>query len=271
MTANAITRSSLTPARGVDVSARNPAIWYPMHEGAGTTLAEAFGDGPTLTVGGTSPAATIWANAGCLSPNGTDHVATAAQQAYADTVANLASLTSGGMLLVGFEIQYPGANPALNYLLGHGRDASTAGYGGWWIGINSVGQPAIAVRGNGAASSVSGNLGISIGDTHAAPVQVLVSMWIDGAYLMADTRASNTATVGRTQFDVSAITLPSAALDGISMFAKRTSAAGYGVWTAARMNSVYLQKRAVLDLALPAQALADMVAAPREFPRVLRG
>lgn len=273
MTANAITRSSLTPARGVDVSASNPAIWYPMHEGAGTTLAEAFGDGPTLTVGGTSPAATIWANAGCLTPNGTDHAATAAQQAHADTVCNLASLVSGGMLLLGAEIQLAGANAATTYFFGHGRDSATAGYGGWWMGVNGSDQPQFLFRGQGAASNVSGAMGLSIGDTHAGMVRLLVALWIENSVsLRAELRTSATGeTVGAVQYDLTGQTIPSAALDGMTLFGKRISGATINAYSAARVNNLFVQKRAAYSSTIAAAAWADMAAAPREFPRSLRG
>jgi hypothetical protein len=273
MTANAITRSSLTPARGVAVSASNPAIWYPMHEGTGTTLADALGSGPTLTVGGTSPAATIWANAGCLTPNGTDHAATAAQQAHADTVCNLNSLVSGGMLILGMEIQYAGANSASNYIFGHGRDAATAGYGGWWFGVNGSDQPQFLFRGNGAASNVSGAMGLNVGDTHSGMVRMLLALWIENRVsLRAELRTGTTGdTVGTAQYDLTGQTIPSAALDGLTVGGKRISGATLNSYSAARLDNLFVQKRAAYSSTIAAAAWADMAAAPREFPRSLRG
>jgi hypothetical protein len=264
---------SVLPRSAVALAAANPAIWYPLHEATGTTLACALGNGPTLTVGGTSPAATIWANPGCLTPNGTDHRATAAQQAYADDVLNLASLVAGGMLMVGLELQFAGANAATTYALWHGRDASTAGYGGWGFGVNGSDQPTLLFRGQGAGSNVSGAMGLSIGDTHAAPVQMLLALWIeDAVYLRSELRTSATGTsVGAAQYDLTGLTIPSAALDGLTLAAKRISGASFNSYMAGRLNNVWAQKRTVFDATVAEAAWADMQARRREFPGVLRG
>ena len=94
MTANAQTYSSITPSRCIAVADENPAIWYPMHDGTGTTLAEALGLGPSMTLAGTTPA-NGWSNAGAYTPNGTDNVATCAANAHVDSVMSLANIAAG--------------------------------------------------------------------------------------------------------------------------------------------------------------------------------
>lgn len=271
-----MTNAFVLPATVLPLSAvdpTNPSIWYPMHEGTGTSLACAFGTGPTLTLNGTSPAATGWANAGCFTPNGTDHQATAAQQAYADNVLNLASLVTGGMLLVGCELQFAGANAATSYMVGHGRDATTAGYGGWFFGVNGSDQPTFLFRGQGAAGTVSGAMGLNIADTHTSPVQMLLALWIEqSVYLRAELRTSATgASVGSAQYDLTGLTIPTAALDGMTLMAKRISAGSWNSFSAGRLNNVWAQKRATLDAGVAATAWADMTARRREFPGSLRG
>jgi hypothetical protein len=273
MTANAITYNAITPSRGVAVAVANPSIWYPMHEGTGITLSDALGNGPNMTVAGTSPAASIWANAGGMSPNGTDHVATSAQQAHVDNVCNLASLASGGMILLGIELQFAGANSTTTYQFSHGRDASTAGYGGWCFGVNGSDQPSLLVRGDSAGSNVTGAMGVNIGDTRTAPVQMLLALWIESSvYLRAELYTSVTiGSAGTAQYDLTGLTIPTAALDGLTVGAKRISGASFNSYTVGRMNNLFVQKRGGYSATIAEAAFNDMLAAPREFPRALRG
>jgi hypothetical protein len=107
----------------------------------------------------------------------------------------------------------------------------------------------------------------------AAPVQMLLALWIeDAVYLRSELRTSATGTsVGAAQYDLTGLTIPSAALDGLTLAAKRISGANFNSYMAGRLNNVWAQKRTVFDATVAEAAWADMQARRREFPGVLRG
>jgi hypothetical protein len=273
MTANAVTRSTLTPSRLVQVAAANPAVWYPMHDGAGTSVAEALGLGPTMTLAGTTPA-NGWANAGAYTPNGTDNYASCPSNAYLDSAMGLANIATSGMILCGFEIQFPAASATQQYINFWGRDSATAGFGGWGLYIAPNSSVNILVRGVTAASSDNTPIGVQVGDTHAQPKRVLVTMWFEAGYLRLECRMDSN--IGTNQIDCRAITLPGAASDGGVLMMRRNgvtptqSPLGGGA-TGARLNNFFCQRRTQYSSLISSAAYADMLAAGREFPRALRG
>lgn len=279
MTANAITYNSLTPSRGIPPATANKSLWYPLHEGTGTSLADALGSGPTLTLGGTTPTSG-WAEIGSYTANGTDNIATSASNAHVNSVLGLSQLSSGGILLCGYELQVPNASSIANqFVFWFGRDSATAGFGGWGLTYNSSDQPAFYMRGVEAASVNSVGLGVAIGDTHTAFIKVVVALWVESGYLRMECRQSGSAspgTVGTQQVDLTGLTLPATASDGMMLLARRTSAASYanfmgGGSSGAKLGNVWAQYRPSYDSTIAAAAYADMVAASREFPRSLRG
>ena len=279
MTANAQTYSSITPSRCIAVADENPAIWYPMHDGAGTTLAEALGLGPSMTLAGTTPG-NGWTNAGLYTPNGSNNVATCAANSHVNSVMSLANIAAGGMLIIGCEVQLDSASATQQYIHFWGRDSSTAGYGGWGMSISTADAFNVLVRGNGAGSSNNTALGVQIGDTHTAPVKVLVVAWFEGNYLRIEMRQSGTVepgNIGSNQLDLTGLTHQTAASDGLTLMARRTSAGTPstgplgGGSSGARINNWFVQRRAQYSSLIADDAYADMLAAGREFPRSLRG
>lgn len=275
MAANSlILRPGVVPSGSIAVDSANPAVWYPCHEGSGTSLADALGTGPALTLVGTTPA-NGWANAGGYTPNGTDNVATCAANSVLDNIYSLANIASAGMILVGFEVMLANASATQQYIHFWGRDSSTAGYGGWGMSISTTEAVNVLVRGNGSGSAVNTALGVQIGDTHSAPVKVLVSMWMEGAYLRMEMRQSGS--VGSNQLDLSGLTMQTAASDGLSFMVRRTSASTPsttplgGGSSGARINNYFIQRRAQYSSTIADDAYDDMVARSREFPRSLRG
>lgn len=278
MTANAQTYSSITPSRCIAVADDNPAVWYPMHEGTGTTLSEALGLGPSMTLAGTTPA-NGWSTAGCYTPNGSDNYASCASNSHINSVMGLANIASSGMILCGFELQFPSASGTLQYINFWGRDSASAGFGGWGIYIASNDSVNILVRGVQAGSSDSRPMGVQLGDTHTAPIKVLVSMWFESGYLRLECRQTGSVdpgVIGSDQMNCTAITLPSTASDGAVLMMRRngvtpTQSPLGGGSSGARLNNFFCQRRAQFSTTIADDAFADMEAAGREFPRALRG
>lgn len=278
MTANALTFKTLTPS-GILVPSL-PSIWYPMHEPVGsaaTTLVEAFGLGPTLTLQGTTPA-NGWANAGFYTPNGTDHDARGAASAHLDTVMGLNTLAAGGMVVYGFSFQYTGTHSTDGCFFYYGRDSGSTGTGGWGQACGGTGLGSLRLRSIGLASvslSGYGNWGL----THPSMVQVLLGLSIPTpGFLRVESRiSSDPGAIGENQQDLSALTggLVSTAADGLTLMARRTSAAGStsllgNGGDGARMNNFFCQKRPAYDPVVLGEAFNDLMSSPREFPKRLR-
>lgn len=267
---NTITRNGAVTPIGVTTPAHS-TVWYPCHEGTGTTLEDIFGNGPDLTVSGTT--ADIWDNAGAISPNATDVKAIGAN-AYINTMCNLATLQSaGGVIRVGFNITVPAAAAAARGIIQWGR--SSAAIGGWGIEINGSDQPIFALRNDAAGSVESSAFGRSISDTYSTIKNVLMEIFFQDAntingyiYVTGTTVASMT-----TPIDVTGDTLPVASTDGFTFMARRTAAATWdrfaGVGTE-QINNLFIQRRTTYDPTLGAAAFADMEANHREFPASLR-
>lgn len=276
MTANAQTYNSITPARGIAVATNNPSVWYSLHEGTGTAVDDVFGLGPTLTINGTTPGSN-WTKPGQYTPNGTDNYASGSATAHLNSVFGLASLATAGMVLVGFDYILPNASGSDQTFFYFGRD-STVGGGGWGVSIATTDAVAIRLR---SASYVTANfqgLG-SVVESSASLVSELYTLWMEGTNLRIERRNSaDPGTVNNTQYDITAIggALCGDTTDGLTLFTRRVGASGGSAWLGASgsgfsMGNFFAQKRPTFDSLIAGQAFADLLAAPREFPRALRG
>ena len=130
------------------------AVWYPIHEGTGTTVAEKLGVGPNLTLAGTPGTewSAVW---GALKPNGTDHVLTAPDSAVLSRIFDLSTLYSlQEQLVLAFELQHDGDLTAVECLMTWGRNSGAVGTKGMYtINMNAVEQISYEMRGAEATSS----------------------------------------------------------------------------------------------------------------------
>lgn len=272
MTANTlVTLPRVTPSANVAVA--HPTVWYTLHEGTGTTLADAMGYGPNISVSGTTTG--IWTNPGHFTGDGATVYASSGSSTPIDNIFKLSDL-DGKHIICGFEILRANSAASTEYAFMWGRDAVTAGYGAWAINFNGTDQPGFLFRGNGASSSTVPTFGLSIGDTHTASVQMMVEIFINNGYLEAILYQSTSETAGTVQINLSTYTLPSAAPDGLTLFGRRTSGATVQQWlgsgsSGSRMNCFFAQKRSAYDPTIGVLAWNAFKAARREFPSPLRG
>lgn len=84
----------------------SPYVFYLMHEGSGVTLEDSAGQGPDLTVQGTDPASSIWANAEWLTLGG-DHFALSGADDVIDAIFRLSDIGDGA-LFISYDFYFDG-------------------------------------------------------------------------------------------------------------------------------------------------------------------
>lgn len=138
--------SSSRPREGLDVGTQT--CLYRMHDGSGTTLLDACGNGPDITLSGT-PGAEWSARAGYLTPNGSNHyarVAAAAAGVLAE-ILDFNSLTADQSILFGCDVIGNGDVLAAEILFAIGGGA--AGNGNMVVQYTTAEAMQIIVRGVG--------------------------------------------------------------------------------------------------------------------------
>lgn len=124
------------------------AVAYQCHEGTGTTIADALGQGPTITIQGTLT--NLWNNQGFLTPNGTDVISTeTGPDTVIDSICDM-TLLDGEQLLVAFDLSVTGNPASAEGILCWGENSTSSG---WALGINGAGQVGLAIRGTGGGGS----------------------------------------------------------------------------------------------------------------------
>jgi hypothetical protein len=96
-----MTAIAIAPVKKSGFTSR--AVFYRFHEGAGTSLADGLGNGPTISAAGTTTGA--WANAGRWTfDTAGNTLRTTNGNAYIEALFNLANL--GGSLITAFDLYY---------------------------------------------------------------------------------------------------------------------------------------------------------------------
>lgn len=264
------------------------AIWYPCHEGTGTTLTEKLGlGGPNLTEG--ASAGTEWANWGYVTPTGAANgqFASPLGNAYLQALFNMATLTSGGQILVGAEIAHDGDLTTNEALVGYGRSVNVSGSRGHLslrMGSNES-WLFVTHGGEGASSGVSSTFGGTGSTGITAMQQVVLSLtWQSGTafnivlyryvvgvgYTTTVSTSHDPTTNGGyvPQIDGSAL---------LSLFAIQTASAptystymGAAAGSNAKVNNFWAARLTVANSGAGQGCLDSMVLAPREFPLYLR-
>lgn len=125
------------------------ALYYRMHEGAGSALADGLSNGPGITVAGTTTGA--WANANRFTFDAAGNtLRTANGNAFVEALFNLATL-EGGSLITAFDLYY-GAIPttATENMFGVGLPGSGA-TGGIRVALQTSGSMSVLYKPNGTA------------------------------------------------------------------------------------------------------------------------
>lgn len=277
MTANTLTSISTTPNTANDPTDLYPTLWYPLHEGTGLTLSEAFGNGYALDVTGTTT--NLWSATGYATPNSTDikavksASATGAQTTYVDAIFNMQTLKNnlGSTLYIGYEVGIPAANSSQGTLAIWGRNNST--YGGVWFDVNGSDQPIIALRGDDAGSSTSVSVGRTFGDTFTGTKACVGAFYFSGANTLIATFYIEGLTAGSSSLDLTGLTMPTGSTEGLALFARRTSGTSFANWFgggSSFLNNIWFQRRTSFDENLGPAALADMISNKMSFPNSMR-
>lgn len=277
-------KSRTFPRSAVQRSVLSSWFWYRLCEGSGATLTDLSGNGPALTVAGTTT--NIWtANAGWLTPAG-DNYARAVNAYWArffDT-----SAISGKQVLINFQCYFDGTLTANETFLSYG--AFTSGAGGHAFGINNSAQLQYQYNPIGAGTSTqvfpSSNMNT---DVDAGPNKLLTLTFdfrmtglnarCDAYWCAAGMKSGFTdlALAGATT------SLPGygiAASQPFTLMAYKNSTASdtyqanrmLGVnGSSMRLRNVLCMVRDTASDLLPAQLNGELHTNSHDFPRCLRG
>lgn len=275
--------AAVTPPSSLGVRADAiAAVWYPLHAGAGTSIACKLGRGPALTLAGTG---TPWANWGTVTPNGTDNVITGpATDAELDALFRLDTL-EGQMLVVGWRRISDGDWTAVEGDFWYGRAVS--GDGGWGMDHSATEQGRIAIRGIDGASNLG--TGLVATNTNSADQYLLITTLVGKAGGLADAkRVRCNLTTGAVDYstllqnlDLRGNGTSVAGINGNStltlMGVRNTSAYGSLMNAGAsnaRMDGFFAARLPATTVdaadALLEHLRLDLLAAPRDFPMSLR-
>lgn len=275
--------SSLGLAAGVTA-----AVWYPMHEGSGSSLAEKLGLGPDLVLAGAG--GSEWGAWGRIAPNGSSQRAAASPEvsAYHQSVFRLDTI-SGQELLLGFDIATDGAMTTNECVLNWGTHNVGAGdKGGWSVHLNSGRQLNLVVWPEAAAAATTSTFSGSALPATTARVRVVIALRGDSAtalsgtalrYIVGDGLQDDAPLVSAVAIgDGSTTFAPGADPSyGLLLFARRIGASGYDRYLGASAGSnatiqnLWAARLAAYTPGAAQAAMEDMIASPCEFPRSLRG
>lgn len=189
---------ALTP-RSSMVTPISPAVFYRLHEGTGSACTDALGNGPSMTLAG-SGVGTPWANAGWLTPNGTDHYVQAGSNPFLRSIFRLDQ--SYGHIIQAFDFYYDGDATGLEALSFIGKSDNTTG--GWGVEINASEQVVITMRGIGASNHVDNVFsGFSLASLASTRVQLAVEL----IRLTATTASANLYANGAAVSSIASIDL----------------------------------------------------------------
>lgn len=140
-------KASLTP-RADSISTVSPCVWYSMHEGAGQYVADKLGNGGDMQLAAYGTG-TPWANAGWLTPDGTNHYL---NRSSADTYLNALFAFNGSwaqkLFLIAF--YHDGSTTLTEAFFSAGNVNGTDG--GFAITLNGSMQVEVVNRGYGSSA-----------------------------------------------------------------------------------------------------------------------
>lgn len=131
-------------SRSVPVS---PCVLYKLHEGAGGTVVDSYGNGPALTLAA-SGTGTPWSDKGWLTPDGTNHYINIATSAYLQSLLRFDQ--DWAQMLIAFDYQFTGDTTTIEAFLSLGRNDSG---GTFTIMQSTAEQLQIQMRGKGSSSA----------------------------------------------------------------------------------------------------------------------
>lgn len=263
----------------------SPWFWYKLYEKTGTTVADAAGFLPTITLGGTLT--NIWDNVGYLTlhSSGNDSYSTA-NNANNYAMFNMANWVDKQMIF-SWDLYFDGGITTTETLFGFGANTtSAAAGGGWWIQINTSNQIVFNYRGDQASAVVASNMtGFNAGTDPAAGSNKRLTMTADcrihdSSLLDIDLYCNGVSVTGLTDIDLllnSAQHLPGYIQNQpFVLFGRKNSTAsntsdqklGAGA-SNARIANIFGILRDTIDETLPLRMNTEFYYHPGDYPLCL--
>lgn len=257
----------------------SPCVWYSMHEQTGSSIADKLGNGAAMTLAA-SGTGTPWANAGWLTPDGTNHYVSLATDAYLKALLRLDD--TWGQMLFAIAFYHDGSCTNSEALFSVGA-LSTQAVGGYDVNINSAMQVQLEMRGVGSTASATTTYDAAAITSFSGVRMGIVLELINNGDNTIDTNLYYNGVLKRTKTAVSMVpngaTAPFGASEGAGYVvgARGTAATPTYDWLINRAGSngrIYdfmAMKRGTADLTLGLKLAQDFHNYPMEFPSALVG
>lgn len=260
------------------------AFWFPLHEGAGTTLNNRIGAGPgTLALAGTT--ASVWDAWGNLRPVGDNYAETDLAEPVGAELFDLTDIT-GQQLLIGYELDMLDAVTTSHTVFTWGNDRNTAGKAGGWyhkLGATNEGFGSFVFRAAEGSASVTMATGASALSTggkyvvvHSITSNTANEVVVDRVDYERVSEETRNGTVGPTNISSLGTGMPGVDSDSrLNLFCRRLSPASrseyFGLTQSNRvLNNLWFARLSAPVTGILTSCRSDMIARPGEFPRSLR-
>lgn len=268
---------ALTPRTSL-IDTVSPCVWYSMHEQTGSSIADKMGNGGAMTLAN-SGVGTPWANAGWLTPDGTNHYLARATDAYLKALFRLDDAWQQIIFAIAF--YHDGACTNSEALFSCGS-LSLSSIGGYDLNINSAMQIGLEMLGVGSSASVTTTYdAAAISGFPNVRMGIVLELLNNGDNTI-DTNLYYNGSLKRTKTAISLVpngaTAPFGASEGAgyAIGARGTAAATYD-WhinragSSGRIYDFIAIKRASEDATLALKVAQDFHNYPLEFPFSLVG
>lgn len=165
--------------RNSQFSISSPAVFYKLHEGAGSTATDALGKGGAFTLAG-SGTGTPWANVGFVTPDGTNHYLQRGSDAHLRSIFRLDQ--AFGHIFQALDFYWDGGQTGLEALTFIGKSDNIVG--GWGVEVNASSQVVLTVRGVGGSNHADNAFN---GFTLASLASQRVQLTVETVYKTATT------------------------------------------------------------------------------------
>lgn len=263
-----------------------PSVWYPMHEGTGSVLAERLRSGPPLNMqGGALGTSGRYGSVRPNPPGGpqSQYATTGTAGSPLDPIFSLVGM-QGQQLLLGLELECETGVTA-GGLISWGQTGSTGSQGGWCVRLGTgTNRPLeLVVRGRAAPASVTYRLREQMPrgpNSRCVFVVQMIGIGPDVLTTRVYLRPFSPADSDPQRSTAEPVTLVNGGSGppgggssfGLSLFAERLRSGTLGgVVGRAWFGNFWAQRRTTVDESLGLRCCADMVTSPREFPASLRG
>ena len=271
-------KASLTP-RADSISTVSPCVWYSMHEGAGQYVADKLGNAGDMELAAYGTG-TPWANAGWLTPDGTNHFLTRSSDDYLLSLFRLDD--SWAQMLFCMSIYFDGSLTNNEALFSAGGMYASS-YGGITVSMTTANLINLQMRGLGSTGQADTPFTGAALTTFASQRVALIMEMLNNGDNTLDANLYFDGILKLTRTNISMVPLSASAPYGAGLSVGYRIGARCGdagtpqdwlmnrAGSNLRMYDFIAMKRSTVSATLAPAVADEMDNFPLEFPNSLKG